>query len=133
MNQEVTITTSQILRLFSDNMALDIFHTMVANNYSAHGLMEKHDNLTRKQFYCRVQSMKQLGLVGKDSGQYRLTFFGKCVYFLLNNFHEVTEEYHKIRAIDTILNDVNLPVDEATDMINNLTQNKTVRELLTAG
>jgi len=61
LSKEVSTTTSQILRLFSDNTTLDNFHSIIVNNYTAHESMEKYD-LTRKKFYCRLQTMKKLWL-----------------------------------------------------------------------
>jgi hypothetical protein len=73
-----------ILHTVSDEKSL-ILLDMIANEFDKgadkDSLLEKID-LTRKQFYLRISSLRSTGLISRILGRYCITSFGKINYEL---------------------------------------------------
>ena len=73
-----------ILYAMSDEKSLSLLN-MIANEFDKgaekDSLLEKVD-LTRKQFYLRISSLRSTGLISRILGRYFITSFGKINYEL---------------------------------------------------
>ena len=74
------ISKNAILDAISDKRASDIFRSIaLANSNSNSDILITQLKLTRKQYYSRMSSLKNAGLVKRQKGRYLLTSFGKVI------------------------------------------------------
>jgi hypothetical protein len=93
-------------------------------------------NLTRKQYYSRLYTIINAGLVDKSNGRYKATSFGKVVHGFLDLLGStLAKDYWKFTAIDSLTNaNSSLPADERIEIISSLRQYRyegnTIRTLI---
>ena len=99
------ISKNAILYAISDKRASDIFRSIALANSNSDILITKL-KLTRKQYYSRMSSLKEAGLVKRQNGKYLLTAFGKVISSAYMNFEGKIDNalgsYWKLKAIDSM-------------------------------
>ena len=62
----------------------------------------RKSNLTEKQYYARISSLMDAGLINRRKGEYSLTLLGKVVYDSQMIIGKALTYYGKLKAIDEI-------------------------------
>ena len=94
-----SVDLSEIFKCISDDKSLILFNSVAHMNEKSELLISKLD-MTRKQFYARMERLSQQGLIMRKGGQYQLTTLGKIIYHLQNTIGKATETNQwKLRTI----------------------------------
>jgi len=72
---------SNVLTSIADAKSLLIFQSIASETVEIEGILKK-TNLTRKQYYSRLSTIVEEGLVMRKNRKYSLTSLGKIVYRL---------------------------------------------------
>ena len=78
-----SVDLSEIFKCISDDKSLILFNSVAHMNEKSELLISKLD-MTRKQFYARMERLSRQGLIMRKGGQYQLTTLGKIIYHLQN-------------------------------------------------
>jgi predicted transcriptional regulator len=74
-----SIDLSEIFKCISDDKSLILFNSVAHMNEKSELLISKLD-MTRKQFYARMERLTRQGLIMRKGGQYHLATLGKIIY-----------------------------------------------------
>ena len=126
------ISKNDILDAISDKRASDIFRSIaLANSNSNSDILITQLKLTRKQYYSRMSSLKEAGLVKRQNGRYLLTSFVKVIssaYINLDaKIDTAISSYWKLKAIDSM--DISLGQDR-NKVISVLIDNQEIESIL---
>jgi hypothetical protein len=127
---------TDILKKISDDKALTLFNSIAVSD--GHGYIRLREmNLSTKQYYSRLSSLMNAGLIRRDNGKYSLTLVGKIVYDALLNVGMALSYYWKLKAIESIemsssssLPGAGLSKEELTQLVNALIDNHFIKDLL---
>ncbi|MGB7956155.1 MAG: hypothetical protein WCF23_19450 [Candidatus Nitrosopolaris sp.] len=124
------ISKNDILDAISDKRASDIFRSIALANSNSDILITQL-KLTRKQYYSRMSSLKEAGLVKRQNGRYLLTAFGKVISSAYMNLEakidNALSSYWKLKAIDSM--DLSLG-QERNKVISVLIDNQEIESIL---
>jgi hypothetical protein len=98
--------TLQYFRTVAEQEASSSTSTSFAggNNNKTVVLSLAESNLTRKQYYHRIESLLEAGLIRRRGAQrYSLTSFGKAIYHLQIQMEKAVQLQTRLKAIDSIL------------------------------
>ena len=137
MNYILKISTSDILKVISDDKAFALFKTIASandNNNKNSNTLRTKIKLTRRQHYSRMYSLVNVGLIKRKSGNYSLTSFGKVIYetqriveYTVNNY------YWKLKAVDSAQLSKEISREEYTKLVDSLIDNQKIKEIIAAG
>ena len=122
---------SEVLRAISDDKALTLFNTVALSTGKTDMLLSTM-NLTRKQYYSKMERLSKQGLLVRKGGRYYLTTLGKVLYELQNTLGVALDNYWKLKAIDSLLTPPALPEFELNKMIDTLLENNDLKKLIVA-
>jgi hypothetical protein len=122
-------TVNHVLAAIADKQSLDIFRYIALANGDSDNLRGKI-NLTRKQYYSRLSRMTKAGLVKRKNGKHYLTAFGKVIYDAQTTVEKAVNNYWKLKAVDSLELSDELPKEERIKLIDNLLDNKEIKEIL---
>ena len=122
---------SEVLRAISDDKALTLFNTVALSTGKTDMLLSTM-NLTRKQYYSKMERLSKQGLLVRKGGRYYLTTLGKVLYELQNTLGVALDNYWKLKAIDSLLTPPALPEFELNNMIDTLLENNDLKKLILA-
>jgi len=122
---------SEVLRAISDDKALTLFNTVALSTGKTDMLLSTM-NLTRKQYYSKMERLSKQGLLVRKGGRYYLTTLGKVLYELQNTLGVALDNYCKLKAIDSLLTPPALPEFELNKMIDTLLENNDLKKLIVA-
>ena len=122
-------TADNVLAAISDKQSLELFRYIAVTNGDSDSLRAKL-NLTRKQYYSRLSRMTKAGLVKRKNGKHYLTAFGKVIYDAQTTVEKAVNNYWKLKAVDSLELSDELPKEERIKLIDNLLDNKEIKEIL---
>ena len=122
---------SEVLKAISDDKALTLFNTVALSTGKTDMLLSTM-NLTRKQYYSKMERLSKQGLLVRKGGRYYLTTLGKVLYELQNTLGVALDNYWKLKAIDSLLTPPALPEFELNKMIDTLLENNDLKKLIVA-
>ena len=122
---------SEVLKTISDDKALTLFNTVALSTGKTDMLLSTM-NLTRKQYYSKMERLSKQGLLVRKGGRYYLTTLGKVLYELQNTLGVALDNYWKLKAIDSLLTPPALPEFELNNMIDTLLENNDLKKLILA-
>jgi predicted transcriptional regulator len=122
-------TVDSIFASISDKQSLELFRYIAVTNGNSENLRTKI-NLTRKQYYSRLSRMTKAGIVKRKNGKHSLTAFGKVVYDAQTIIEKAVNSYWKLKAVDSLDMSDDLPKEERIKLIDNLLDNKDIKEIL---
>ena len=122
-------TADSVLTAISDKQSLELFKYIAVTNGDSDSLRDKL-NLTRKQYYSRLSRMTKAGLVKRKNGKHFLTAFGKVVYDAQTTIEKAVNNFWKLKAVDSLEMSDELPREERVKLIDNLLDNKDIKEIL---
>jgi predicted transcriptional regulator len=122
-------TVDSVLASISDKQSLELFRYIAVTNGDSENLRTKI-NLTRKQYYSRLSRMTNAGIVKRKNGRHSLTAFGRVVYDAQTIIEKAVNNYWKLKAVDSLEMSEDLPKEERLKLIDNLLDNKDIKEIL---
>jgi predicted transcriptional regulator len=122
-------TVDSVLASISDKQSLELFRYIAVTNGDSETLKTKI-NLTRKQYYSRLSRMTKAGIVKRKNGRHSLTAFGKVIYDAQTIIEKAVNNYWKLMAVDSLEMSEDLPKEERLKLIDNLLDNKDIKEIL---
>jgi predicted transcriptional regulator len=124
------ILVADVLKAISDNRSLELFRTVALTKPDTDILISK-TKLTRKQYYSRMSSLMNAGLIKRKNGKHSLTAFGKVIYDIsLISIQSAIHNYWKLKAIDSLEMSNDLPAEERAKLIDNLIDNHEIKTIL---
>jgi hypothetical protein len=88
-------------------------------------------NLSTKQYYSRIASLVNAGLIKRNKGKYFLTLLGNVVYNSHMTIGKTLTYYWKLKAIESIeMSSSGLQNEERTQLINALIDNHQIKDIL---
>jgi predicted transcriptional regulator len=120
---------SSIFRALSDDKSLTLFNT-VALSPGNSDLLTRNLNLTRKQYYSKIERLSKQGLLARKNGKYYLTTMGKIMYELQNVVGIAVNDYWKLKSLDSVIAEKVLPEEELAKLINTLVENEGLRDII---
>jgi hypothetical protein len=125
-----SVDLSEIFKCISDDKSLILFNSVAHMNEKSELLISKL-NMTRKQFYARMERLSRQGLIMRKGGQYQLTTLGKIIYHLQNTIGRAAETNQwKLRTIDTLVSENCMPSNELHILVDNLIENDELRAIV---
>jgi hypothetical protein len=118
-------SSAVVLTSISNDKSLAIFNTIALTGGDSRILIS-NINLTRKQYYSRLNSLTRSGLIRKHF----LTSFGKIVYDAQMRIGKAINNSWRLKAIDSIGTSGNLPLDEHLKIINSIIDDEEIKEIL---
>ena len=120
---------SAIFRALSDDKSLTLFNTIALSPGNSN-LLTRNLNLTRKQYYSKMEHLSKQGLVARTNGKHYLTTMGKIIYELQNVIGTAVNDYWKLKAIDSLRIQDQLPEDQVAKLIDTLVENQGLRDII---
>ena len=120
---------SAIFRALSDDKSLTLFNT-VALSPGNSDLLTRNLNLTKKQYYSKMEHLSKQGLLARKNGKYYLTTMGKIIYELQNVVGIAVNDYWKLKAIDSLRLQDQLPEDQVAKLVDTLVENQGLRDII---
>lgn len=120
---------TRVFESLANDHSLDLFKTIAHESVSSVMLRNKV-KLTRKQYYSRLARMIGAGLIKRKNGKLVLTAFGKIVYEAQKTIDSAANNHWKLKVIDSIELSDELPKEERKKLLDNLIENKQIREIL---
>ena len=120
---------SAIFRALADDKSLTLFNT-VALSPGNSDFLTRNLNVTRKQYYSKMDHLSRQGLVARKNGKYHLTTMGQIIYELQNVIGIAVNDYWKLKAIDSLRLQDQLPEDQIAKLIDTLVENQGLRDII---
>ena len=120
---------SAIFRALADDKSLTLFNT-VALSPGNSDFLTRNLNVTRKQYYTKMDHLSRQGLVARKNGKYHLTTVGQIIYELQNVIGIAVNDYWKLKAIDSLRLQDQLPEDQIAKLIDTLVENQDLRDII---
>jgi len=95
------VSTADTLNAMSDKKTLSLFKTIAISKGDTDILITKL-KLTRKQYYSRMKTLMEVGLIRRRSGRYCLTSLGIVIYDSYIQIETALKYYWKLKAIDSL-------------------------------
>jgi predicted transcriptional regulator len=122
---------SEVLDAIADDKALTMFNTLALSAGKSDILISTLD-LTRKQFYSKIDRLVKQGLITRRNGRYYPTTLGKVLYELQNILGIALNNYWKLKAIDSLQNPPGLPESELNQLVDSLLENTVLKNIIVA-
>jgi predicted transcriptional regulator len=131
-SQTSTPSLSDILKRISDDKSLALFNT-IALSTGQRSILIKKIHLSTKQYYSRISSLANAGLIKRNQGGYSLTSLGRVVHSVNTTIEKTLKYYWKMKAIESI--SLSLPSglsrEDLTNLIESLIDNHEISEIIT--
>ncbi len=95
------LSVTDVFNALSDEKSLSLFKTISINDADSEELIAGLE-LSKRQYYDRINDLRSASLIGREKGKYRLTSFGKVIYNIYKLAEKATESQWKLQAIDMI-------------------------------
>ncbi|MFL6315787.1 MAG: hypothetical protein ACJ73C_03480 [Nitrososphaeraceae archaeon] len=118
MESKRIIFVADVLKAISDKWSLELFRIAALTKPDADILISK-TKLTRKQYYSRISSLMNTGLIKRKNGKHTTSEFGKVIYHItLATIENAVNNYCKLKAIDSLKMSKDFPAEEYKKLIN---------------
>jgi hypothetical protein len=130
--QQVTsdsLTVERVFSAISDNKSLSLFNIIgIMSGHASDGqptgeILISRMNMTRRQYYTRINQLRHAGLITKRSTRFVLTSLGRIVYETHKTIGVAIQNRWKLDAIDSIQTSQlanRMPTEERQRLINTL-------------
>jgi predicted transcriptional regulator len=124
------LSVAKVLSTISDDISLSLFKTIaISSNPISDGQQPIDDspilisrmNLSRKQYYHRINRLRSLGLISRKKARYSLTSLGRILYETQKTVEIAVQNRWKLVALDSLetsLSAEGMPVEERIILIN---------------
>jgi hypothetical protein len=125
------VMIENVLGAISDDKSLILFKTIAIEKPNSEVLIAK-TQLTRKQYYSRMERFMKTDLVKRENGKYKLTTLGKVVYHAETIIESAFESLWKLKAVDSFEVTDALSREELTKVMDTLIDNEKIKQILLA-
>jgi hypothetical protein len=126
------VSIDAVFKSLSNHKTLVLFNT-IAHSDSDMDLPISKLEFTKKQYYSRIHSLTNSGLIARQNGKYYLTSFGRIVSFYQSRIARALENFWKLNALDSISkesgNDLRLK-ELYPNLVSSLIEDVEIREIL---
>jgi hypothetical protein len=121
-----------MFKTLADDKTLVLLDTVALSGSDMEAPIRKL-GLTTKQYYSRIRSLTNSGLITRQNGKYCLTSLGKIASFYQFRIGKALNNFWKLKALDTLSNEAtNDPRLKHVylDLVNTLIDDVEIREIL---
>ena len=124
-----SLSVETVISAISDNKSLSLFNIIaIMSSHASDGqpnreILISRLNLTRKQYYTRINRLVDAGLITKKRARFVLTSLGRVVYETHKTIGVAIQNRWKLEAIDSIQTSQladRMPTEERQKLINTL-------------
>ena len=124
------LSVAKVFNAISDDKSWSLFSTIAISSDTTSNERQPRDgsqilisriNLTRKQYYHRLNRLLSLGLINRNKGRYRLSSFGRVLYEIQKTLEIAIQNRWKLAAIDSLessLTAEGMPTEDRIKLIN---------------
>ena len=126
------VSVNAILETLADDKTLVLLDTIALSGSDMDAPISKL-GITRKQYYSRIRSLTNSGLITRQRGKYYLTSLGKIVSFYQFRMGRALNNFWKLKALDSISNETTNDLELKQvylDLVNSLIDDVEIREIL---
>ena len=126
------VSVNAILETLADDKTLVLLDTIALSGSDMDAPISKL-GISRKQYYSRIRSLTNSGLITRQRGKYYLTSLGKIVSFYQFRMGRALNNFWKLKALDSISNETanDLRLKQVyLDLVNSLIDDVEIREIL---
>jgi hypothetical protein len=124
------LSGAKVLSAIADDKSWILFST-IAKSSDSNGkrpgdgsqILISKLNLTRKQYYQRINRLTSLGLINKKNGRYSLSSFGRVLYQIQKTIETAIQDRWRFVALDSLessLSAEGMPIENKIKIINAL-------------
>jgi hypothetical protein len=130
----ITRNPVEVLDVLSDPKACRILErTYIANNDGVEGhVIANHTNLSPSGFYRRTLFLREQNMIEKKNQKYFITVFGRAVYNAKKLLQKAIDNYHKLRVIDSLEEQEQIPESELNKIIDICIDDHQLKDILNA-
>ena len=133
---------TKVLDAISDDKSWALFSAIAIRSLDSNGqqsgdggqILVLSLNLTRKQFYQRINRLRSLGLINRNKGKYCLSSFGRILFEIQETIETAIQNRWRFVALDSLESSVNaerMPVEDRIKLVNILlADNDEIRNIL---
>ncbi|MGH9979701.1 MAG: hypothetical protein ACRD8Z_28245 [Nitrososphaeraceae archaeon] len=129
-----SLLVERIFSAISDDKSLSLFNiigimsspTSDAGQQPTGEILKSRMNLTRRQYYTRINQLRDAGLIARKSTKFVLTSLGRVVYETHKTIGVAIQNRWILQAIDSLENTLithGMPTEERHKLINTLLGN----------
>lgn len=127
---EPGISILGVLDAIRDGTSQCLFNAL-ATDIDDHNLVNRL-KITRKQYYTRIERLVKAGLVKRKDGRFYITSFGSVIYEVQLKFAKAVDNYWKLKVIDGMNPDNQIPQTERTKIVNGFIDDPDLKEMILA-
>ncbi len=130
------LQVSDVLNVLANEEILSIFDVIFSKkriDLKTLRLLNNVKELTNKQFYSRMIGLTNVGLVKKEEGIISVTSFGIVVHSGKMKIDSAINEYHKLKAVDSIEDSNEIELDVRCNLIKGIINDENIRKVLLNG
>ena len=100
MKEKLLVT--DVLKALADENSLSLFNTVCTGCTDSQKLIATFA-LSKRQYYNRMNDLRNSGLIKRQKGKYNTTSFGQILYSILKIAEKATERHWKLQALDMMI------------------------------
>ena len=124
------LSGAKVLSAIADDRSWYLFTTIAISSDPASNGQESGDggqilisrmNLTRRQYYQRINRLKSLGLINRKKGRYSLSSLGRILYGIQKTIETAIQNRWRLVALDSLESSTSverMPVEDRIKIIN---------------
>jgi hypothetical protein len=116
-----------VYKALSNESSIRLFTSIATNNGTQFSMTDF--TLSKRQYYDRINDLKNAGLIFKLKGKYNVTSFGKVIFTLVNMLDKAAQEHWKLQAID-VMNSAKAMGTNKSKVIDILLDDIEIKEIL---
>ena len=130
------LSVAKVLNAISDDRSWSLFTTIAISSDPASNGQESGDggqilisrmNLTRRQYYQRINRLRSLGLIYRKKGRYSLSSLGRVLYGTQKTIEIAIQNRWRLVAIDSLESSLSvkrMPAEDRNRIINLLLEDR---------
>ncbi|MGH9976349.1 MAG: hypothetical protein ACRD8Z_11010 [Nitrososphaeraceae archaeon] len=124
------LSVAKVLNAISDEWSWSLFTTIAISSDPTSNRQQLGDggqilisrmNLTRRQYYQRINRLRSLGLINRKNGRYSLTSFGRVLYETQKTIEIAIQNQWRLAALDLLESSFSakgMPVEDRIKLVN---------------
>jgi predicted transcriptional regulator len=114
-----SVSTLQVLDVFSDRISIDIFNAIAEKVTTSDSIIHLL-GISQKQYYARHARLLETGLIKRKHSVLTLTSFGQLIYQALLTIAMACRHCSELMMIDTVKSTAGIPDHELKNVIDKL-------------
>jgi hypothetical protein len=125
--ETIPILSEDIFATLGDKQSVEILDAASRGFLSSNGI----PNQKKKQYYVRLKSLVDIGLIEKQRRIYKLTSFGSIVYENhLKTMEKIIPNYWQIKSFDILKNRNDFPIEQNEKITNEYVETTGLKEVI---